>query len=137
MTPGPKLMSDLPVVLLRFRRYSVAIAGDISEMFLQIEMEPEDRPFHRILTEDPKGKVVELEAERFIFGDSGAVNASVGTIFVHALSYIEKMPATVDTVINSTIIDDHIDSRKTKEDAVNLVEDLKDMYADAGMTVRK
>ena len=34
--PGPKLINDLVNVLLRFRHRPVAIAGDVSEMFLQI-----------------------------------------------------------------------------------------------------
>ena len=35
---GPKLQRDLLNVLLRFRRYPVAIVGDISEMYLQVKI---------------------------------------------------------------------------------------------------
>ena len=33
---GPCLLNDLSGILLRFRRYKVGIAGDISKMFLRI-----------------------------------------------------------------------------------------------------
>ena len=49
---GPKLQHDLFDVLLRFRRYPVAVMCDISEMYLRIELIPEDRPYHRFLWRD-------------------------------------------------------------------------------------
>ena len=39
---GPKLQRELIDVLLRFQRYPVAIACDIAEMYLRIELFPED-----------------------------------------------------------------------------------------------
>ena len=50
--PGPKLQRDLTDVLTRFRRASVALSADISEMFLQIELQEKDRPYHRFLWRD-------------------------------------------------------------------------------------
>jgi len=46
---GPKLQCELFDVLLRFRRYPVAVMCDISEMSLKIELSPEDRSRHRFL----------------------------------------------------------------------------------------
>lgn len=41
---GPKLQRELFDVLIRFRCNPVALVCDIQEMYLQIEIEPEDRP---------------------------------------------------------------------------------------------
>ena len=41
--PGPKLQRDLVDVLTRFRRAPVALSADISEMFLQVELQDKDR----------------------------------------------------------------------------------------------
>lgn len=49
---GPKLQKDLFDVLIRFRRNPVALACDIKEMYLQVEIEEEDRPYFRILWRD-------------------------------------------------------------------------------------
>ena len=46
---GPKLQQDLVNVLLRFRRFPVAIVCDIAEMYLRIGINEKDRPFQRIL----------------------------------------------------------------------------------------
>jgi len=49
---GPKLQCELFDVLVRFRRYPVAVMCDISEMYLRIELSPEDRSHHRFLWRD-------------------------------------------------------------------------------------
>ena len=47
--PGPKLQQDLVDVLLRFRRYPVALVCDITEMYLRIGVHLQDRPYQRVL----------------------------------------------------------------------------------------
>ena len=47
--PGPKLQRDLVDVLTRFRWTPVALSADISAMFLQVELQEKDRPYHRFL----------------------------------------------------------------------------------------
>ena len=50
---GPKLQRDLVDVLLRFRRFPVALVCDIAEMYLRIGISPADRQFHKFLWRDP------------------------------------------------------------------------------------
>ena len=46
---GPKLQQELFDVLLRFRRYPIALVCDITEMYLQIMICLTDRSCHRFL----------------------------------------------------------------------------------------
>ena len=46
---GPKLQKELLDVLIRFRRNPVAVACDVKEMCLQVEIEESGRPMFRIL----------------------------------------------------------------------------------------
>ena len=46
---GPKLQKDLVDVLIRFRHHPVALVGDISEMFLQVGLAEEERPYNCIM----------------------------------------------------------------------------------------
>ena len=47
--PGPKLQSDIVDVLVKFRKEPVALAGDVSQMYHQILLRPEDRTLHKVL----------------------------------------------------------------------------------------
>ena len=51
---GPKLQQDLFNVLLRFRRFSVALVCDIAEMYLRISR---DQTYHRFLLMKAKPNV--------------------------------------------------------------------------------
>ena len=46
---GPGLIGNLLGVLLRFREEPIAFVGDISKMYLQIELPEEDKHVHRFL----------------------------------------------------------------------------------------
>ena len=67
---GPKLQNDLLDVLIRFRRQPIALMCDITEMYLQIELSPEDRPYHRFLWRDlDQRKTPDVyEFSRVVFG---------------------------------------------------------------------
>ena len=68
---GPNLLNDLTGILLRFRRYKYAVAGDISKMFLQILLNPDDPVFHRFLRrKDPQYKPEIYQFKTVIFGDA-------------------------------------------------------------------
>ena len=46
---GPTIQPSLDQTLLRFRQYPAAISGDISKMYREILLSPEDRSLHRFL----------------------------------------------------------------------------------------
>ena len=43
---GPKLQRDLVEVLLRFRRFPVALVCDVAQMYLYIGIALKDQPYH-------------------------------------------------------------------------------------------
>ena len=46
---GPKLQQELFDVLIKFRRNPIALACDIKEMYLQVQIEKNDRSMFQIL----------------------------------------------------------------------------------------
>ena len=68
--PGPKLQSNIFDILVRFRKELVALAGDVSQMYHQLVLQPVDRPFHRFLWRDldPSREPEMYEFQRFGFG---------------------------------------------------------------------
>ena len=51
METGPNLLPNLVEILIRFRRWPVAITADIQKAFLQIAVKRQDRDAHRLLCE--------------------------------------------------------------------------------------
>ena len=67
---GPKLQRDLCDVLLRFRRFPVAVVCDIAEMYLRIGITSDDKPYHRFLWRgtDQNHQPDIYEFDRVVFG---------------------------------------------------------------------
>ena len=51
METGPNLLPNLVEILIRFRRWPIAITADIQKAFLQIAVKRQDRDAHRFLWE--------------------------------------------------------------------------------------
>ena len=71
---GPKLQKELLDVLIRFRRNPVAVACDVKEMCLQVEIEESGRPMFRILWRnlDSDREPEVFEFSRVVFGKNAA-----------------------------------------------------------------
>ena len=71
---GPKLQQDLFNVLVRCRRNPVGVACDIKEMYLQIEIEEQDRFHFRLFWRDldPNREPDVFEFSRVVFGKNSA-----------------------------------------------------------------
>ena len=137
--PGPSLQNSIFDVLLRFRRYPVALACDVKEMYLQIKTPPSDRSYFRFLwreLEQQKEPDV-YEFERIVFGDASAPFRAQFVAQHNAEVHKEELPLAADTVKNSTYMDDSLDSVKNETIAVELYEQLAELWKRAGMQPRK
>ena len=134
---GPKLINELVVVLLRFRKEAVAIAADVKKMFYQILLKEEDRDYHRFLWWGDKEEPEIYRWRVHPFGSAASPCNAIFTIKEHARRYKEKFPRATETIIHSTLVDDNLDSVSTPEEAVQLLKDLEELYGLAGMKLGK
>lgn len=136
---GPKLQNDLFAVLLRFRRNPVAVMCDIAEMYLQIEMKPEDRPLHRFLWRDvDQAKEPDVyQFNRIVFGVNSSPFLAQFVSQRNAENNKAKYPLAAETVLHSTYMDDSMDSVEDVETAIKLRNELVELWNVAGMRARK
>ena len=101
---GPKLQHDLFHVLLRFRKHPVALVCDIAEMYLRIEIAPEDRPFHRFLWRDLDQQKApeEYEFSRVVFGVNSSPFLAQFVTQHHSETHRTKYPLAAETALKST-----------------------------------
>ncbi len=137
--PGPKLQREIVDILIRFRKAPVALTADISEMFLQVGLREQDRPYHRFLwrncdsTQAPKV----YEFQRLLFGNAASPFCAQYTLHTHAQTHAQEYPAAAESVDNSMYVDDLLDSCETVPDAHSLQLQLSELLALAGFKLRK
>ena len=136
MLSGPSFMNDIATVLLRFRKKKVAITGDICEMFLRIGLTENDKRFHRFIWQK-NDKFQTYQFCSHVFGNAGSPSIAMHTIRMHAMKYKDLYPEAVDTILNSTIVDDNLDSVDTVEEAIQRIKELSQIYAECDMVIRK
>ena len=135
----PKLQNDLFNVLIRFRRNPIALACDIREMYLQIKINEKDRPFFRMLWRnlDVEGEPQEYEFDRVVFGKNSAPMEALIVAQENTRRHQDQYPLAAETVLESTYMDDSIDSVENETDGVMLYCELRKLWAKAKMEARK
>ena len=135
---GPDLQQDLFQVLLRFRKNTVALTCDISEMFMQIEIKPEDRKYFRFIwRRNPLEYPTIYEWQRVIFGGNASPYLAHLVSKENAKKFEKTYPRAVETIQKSTYTDDSLDSVNTPAEALQLYKELKVIWNNAGMDARK
>ena len=126
-------------VLLRFRRFPVAVACDVSEKYLQIRIPPEDRPKFRFLWRDLEvdRKPDVYEIERVVFGDTSAPFRAQYVSQKSAIIHQKEFPLAADIMSKSTYMDVSLDSVRDNDSAIQLLQELQELWAKAGMKARK
>ena len=114
---GPKLQQDLFNVLVRFRRNPVGVAYDMKEMYLQIEIEEQDRSHFRLFWRDlDSNREPDLfEFSRVVFEKYSAPMESQFVAQENARRNQDRYPLATETVLKSTYMDDSINSPKVIE----------------------
>ena len=134
---GPKLIQPVPDVLMRFRHNRVAVIGDLKEMFLQVVLPEKDRNFHKFIWFDDNGNKKYYRFRVHCFGNRSSPAVAIFAIKHHAELHRDAFPRAVETVLQSTIVDDNCDSVESTEEGLKLIQDLKTLYSTAGMEIRK
>ena len=136
---GPKLQNDMTDILRRFRKNRIGITCDISEMYLQIELRPEDRMYHRFLWRDcQKEQEPEIyEFNRVVFGVNASPFLANFTSQKNALIFKEKFPRAAETVEKSTYMDDSLDSVNSNNEGKTLEMEISDLWNEANMQAHK
>jgi len=136
---GPKLQRDLFAVLLRFRRNAVAIVSDISEMYLQVMVKENDRKFLRFIWRDmePERDPDHYEFNRVVVGMSCSPFLAQYVVRSHAEKKKADLPLAAETALESTYMDDSMDSVADDNTGKELYNQLCLLWKGAGMHARK
>lgn len=136
---GPKLQNDLFDVLLRFRKKKIGIICDISEMYMQVGIAQDDRSMFRFLWRDLNQEATPevSEFQRLVSGVTVAPFISQLVARENANKHKDKLPLAAQIILESTYMDDSMDSVDNMETGKLLYHELSEVWSSAGMKARK
>ena len=137
---GPILHPNLDTILLRFRTYRVALTGDISKMYREVQLSEPDRHLHRFLwrwRSKPTDQIKDYYMNRVTFGIASCPHLAVRTLQRTAQDHGTQYPNASWHVFKSFYVDDLLAGADTPEAALTLHKQLRCMLAKGGFDLRK
>ncbi|XP_068227909.1 uncharacterized protein [Palaemon carinicauda] len=131
---GPSLNPDLVGVLIRFRRWKVALMADITKAFLQIKVRREDQDVHRFLR-NCNGTVRIIRFVRVPFGNKSSPFLLNATIKTHLKNYPHSK--VVNKLYNNLYVDDWLSGADSDAEACVKFNEANKIMAEAGMSLSR
>ena len=135
---GPTLQPTLEKTLLRFRLPRIAISGDISKMYREILLSPEDRCLHRYLwRKELSDPWQDWEMQRVTFGVTSSPYMAVKTLLQTAADFGQSFPKAQKLIRESFYVDDFFGGADTVQEAVMLRKQINEILSQGGFTIKK
>ena len=135
---GPTLHPNLDEILLRFRTYRIALTGDISKMFREVQLAEQDRHLHRFLWRaQPSDEICDYQMNRVLFGVASSPHLAVRTLQQTAHDHGAHQPDASWHVNHSSYVDDLLAGADTPEAVIRLHRELRGMLEKGGFDLRK
>jgi hypothetical protein len=135
---GPNMLSNLLVILCRFRQYKIALVADIKKMYNSIRLSKEDQNVHRFLWRWMK---MDADVSQFIhltvpFGDKPGGAIAGLALKRTAEKYREECPIGAEVVLRNMFVDDALKSVETEEIAKKVVKELEKVAEYGGFKIK-
>ena len=138
---GPDLTNSIVGVLMRFREEQVALSADIECMFHQIRVAPDDRDAFRFLwwpNGDLTQQPIDHRMEVHLFGATSSPSCSSLALRRTAEDNISEFQEdVVNTVKRNFYVDDCLKSVRSVENAVEVVNQLREILSRGGFRLTK
>jgi hypothetical protein len=135
---GPTIYPQLVDILLRFRRYPVAITADVSKMYREVELSPLDRDLHRFVwRSSPEQELKDYRMTRVTFGVSASPFAATQALQQTADDFRADYPDAAKEVRRSSYVDDLITGADSVQAATSLQKETQLLFQKGGFTLRK
>ena len=135
---GPTVHPPLIDVLLRFRKFKVALTTDVSRMYRAIRLPDDQKDLHRFVwREDPKEPIVDYRMTRLTFGVSASSYAANMALRQNVIDHSESYPQASQAALKSFYVDDGLLGADSDHEAIQLRRDLQHLFKLGGFTLRK
>lgn len=134
---GPDVYNSIVGVLFRFREYSVAVTGDIQEMFLRVKLISEDHCSLRFLWRNCESREPDVyEIQVLPFGARCSSFCAQSVKDCNAREHEKEFPEAVKVILFNHYVDDMLVSFTSAEKAIRVVQEVVDVHANGGFLLR-
>nr|XP_049463411.1 uncharacterized protein LOC120956042 [Anopheles coluzzii] len=135
---GPDLTANLLEVLFKFREFSVAVVGDIREMFHQVLIKPADQRSQMIFWEGDAAsdEPVTYAVAVMTFGAACSPSTAQYVKNHNAERFESEYPRAVECIRNEHYVDDMLFSVETEQEAISLAEQVRYIHSRGGFEIR-
>lgn len=138
LLPGPKLQSELWLILTRWRLYRYVFTTDIVKMFRQILVHPEDVDMQRILWRpDPAKEVQDFHLLTVVYGTASAPYLALRTLMQLADDERSVYPLGSAAIKIHSYVDDILAGGHTLDHALETQRQLVALLASGGFDLSK
>ncbi|XP_030208539.1 uncharacterized protein LOC115556311 [Gadus morhua] len=137
---GPDLLNNLSGVLIRFRRYPVALMCDIEKMFHQFHVDEADRNYLRFLwwkQGDLNSPPSEFRMKVHLFGAASSPGCANFGMKHLAKENGDLYPKGSQFIMRDFYVDDGLTSAGSTEEAVQLAREARELCAMGGLRLHK
>ena len=134
VSSGPSLYPDLVQVIIRFRRWPIALSGDICQAFLQIQMNDVDTNAHRFLLYI-NDKLAHCRFKRVPFGNTSSPFLLNAVIKYHLSLFPDS--TVKGELMENLFVDNLLTGADTLEEAEDIYENACRILKSGGFTLDK
>lgn len=133
---GPVIQADLFTILLRWRQFRIAFSADITKMYLQFMVKPNDAKFQRILWR-VNGMIRQFLSLTVTFGTSSAPFQAIRVLHDIAERIKDITPWVSEMLLNHFYVDDGLGGADSVQEAIERVDQLIKILANHHLDLSK
>ncbi|XP_038116940.1 uncharacterized protein LOC119769111 [Culex quinquefasciatus] len=135
---GPTVQDTLYSIVLRFRMQEVALVADITKMYRQIWVHPDDRRLQRIFWQQPADpEVREYELTTVTYGTASAPYLATRCLKQLSYDHSESANDAAAKIGRDFYVDDLLSGAPTIDEAVQVRGEVQNILGSAGFELRK
>ena len=113
------------------------MSADISKMFREVSLHPNERDFHRYITRNKQGQLQDQRMTRLTFGVTCSPFLATQVLRRIAKDHCEEFPNAAEAVLISFYVDDYLSGADSEEEAAQCASELCSLLRKGQMTLRK
>lgn len=122
---GPTIQQDLFSVLVRFRKHTYVLAGDIEKMQRQVLVNPDQRHVQQILWRDnPQDELVTYQLNTVTYGTASAAFLAIRCLHEIGYQISKKYPEFSSIILNDFYVDDLLTGANSRQTILNIKTEL-------------